>query len=112
MASSPSALHSGPPRPVKGSSWYWNPTTQISSRPRKNTGSETPATLTAMMMRSNQEPRAVAASVPSAMPSGMDQNSDAAISSSVGPMVAPSSCVTGTLLMMETPRSPCASRAR
>ncbi|QYU67139.1 hypothetical protein J4558_19605 [Leptolyngbya sp. 15MV] len=63
-----------------------------------------------MITRSSTEPRQYAATVPIAMPSGMDQKRLANISSSVGPMVLASSCETGTLLMMETPRSPCARR--
>ena len=46
------------------------------------------------------------------MPSGMAQTRLANISSTVGPMVLPSSVVTGMLLMIDTPRSPCSNRAK
>ena len=48
----PSSVQIGPARPVKGSHCHWKPTNQISTSPRKKTGTDTPATEIAMIVRS------------------------------------------------------------
>ena len=110
MWRSPSRVQSGPPRPRKGSSRHWTPTKWIIIRQTKKIGSDTPATLTAMIARSTRPPRQTAASVPMAMPSGIDQIRQAAISSTVGPMAAASSDVTVLFEIRDRPRSPWATR--
>ncbi len=57
MACSPSSVQSGPPRPVKGRSCHWKPTTQTSINPMKKTGSVAQATAKAITTRSNSVPR-------------------------------------------------------
>ena len=55
-AARPSQLHSGPPRPVKGSNCQRKPTNQINTRASMNTGVAPPATLNAVTKRSSTRP--------------------------------------------------------
>ena len=112
MWRSPSSVQTGPSRPTKGSQRKVRPNSWISSRQMKNTGSDTPATDNAMMARSTSVPRFIAATVPMAMPSGIDQIRQASISSTVGPMAAASSSVTGLLEIIERPKSPASTRSK
>ena len=94
-------------RALNGSSRSSTPKSHASIKPSQKIGMLTPVSAPTTLAWSNADPRRHAEMMPAGKPTTSANNSATTLSSAVAGSRCMSSVVTGTLLRMDRPRSPC-----